>query len=96
MASAFLIVDFTYNIFFLAMKELIIMPNNNTKLLDVDNVVCVFVTLSLSNTHHQTEGRKEERGKGCWKTGVEIVKGKDDASRFNLETTLNSAKKCTI
>ena len=62
MASAFLIVDFTYNIFFLAMKELIIMPNNNTKLLDVDNVVCVFVTLSLSLTHtiRQKEERKRE------------------------------------
>ena len=43
MASAFLIVDFTYNIFFLAMKELIIMPNNNTKLLDVDNVVYIYI-----------------------------------------------------
>jgi len=72
LASAFLIVDFTYNIFFLAMKELIIMPNNNTKLLDVDNVVCVFVTLSLSfslslslslsltHTIRQKEERKRE------------------------------------
>jgi len=51
-----LIVDFTYNIFFLAMKELIIMPNNHTKLLDVDNVV----SLSLTHTIRQKEERKRE------------------------------------
>jgi len=56
-----LIFDFTYNIFFLAMKELIIMPNNHTKLLDVDNVVCVFVTLSLSHTPSDRRKKGRER-----------------------------------
>ena len=54
--NCILIVDFTYNIFFLAMKELIIMPNNHTKLLDVDNVV----SLSLTHTIRQKEERKRE------------------------------------